>query len=237
MNKQYPASPRPPSLPCGPAGVRPSLPVRSVPSETHLNPRRTTMSRTFKIAIIAAFASFALLPAAAAQTGIENVSVRVAYGDLDMSSMRGAQNSAETDRGRSAQSLQGHDQTQSAETAFGLRMSARQSRIGRRPAEHHHADCGVEQESALVSPAFLSLTAAERQTGRRPYAASGPHLGAADHPSSATCRGRTPCQRPSFFYPYSSARDRLVWANARSDPPSRMSGSICGFNRSTQQFR
>lgn len=49
------------------------------------------MSRTFKIATIAAFASFALLPAAAAQTGVENVSVRVAYGDLDMSSMKGAQ--------------------------------------------------------------------------------------------------------------------------------------------------
>lgn len=49
------------------------------------------MSRTFKIAIIAAFANFTLIPAAEAQTGIENVSVRVAYGDLDMLSMKGAQ--------------------------------------------------------------------------------------------------------------------------------------------------
>jgi UrcA family protein len=52
------------------------------------------MSRTFKIAIIAAFASIALAPVASAQsgrTGIEQVSVRVAYGDLDMSTMGGAQ--------------------------------------------------------------------------------------------------------------------------------------------------
>lgn len=48
------------------------------------------MSRAFKIAIIAAFASFTLIPAAAAQKGIEHVSVRVAYGDLDTSSMKGA---------------------------------------------------------------------------------------------------------------------------------------------------
>ena len=48
------------------------------------------MSRAFKIAIIAAFASFALVPTAAAQKGIEEVSVRVAYGDLDTSSMKGA---------------------------------------------------------------------------------------------------------------------------------------------------
>ncbi len=48
------------------------------------------MSRAFKLAIIAAFASFALTPAAAAQKGIEEVSVRVAYGDLDTSTIKGA---------------------------------------------------------------------------------------------------------------------------------------------------
>ena len=47
------------------------------------------MSRAFKIGIIAAFASFTLIPAAAAQAGIEEVSVRVPYGDLDMSKSAG----------------------------------------------------------------------------------------------------------------------------------------------------
>ena len=50
------------------------------------------MSRTFKIAAALIAASLAFAPAALAQThanGIENVSIRVAYGDLDMSKPAG----------------------------------------------------------------------------------------------------------------------------------------------------
>lgn len=52
------------------------------------------MSRTFKIAIAAFALSLTAAPAALAQTpanGIETVSVRVPYGDLDMSSIAGGQ--------------------------------------------------------------------------------------------------------------------------------------------------
>jgi len=47
------------------------------------------MSRTFKIAIAALIASVAFAPAALAQVGVEQVSVHVAYGDLDMSTVAG----------------------------------------------------------------------------------------------------------------------------------------------------
>jgi UrcA family protein len=48
------------------------------------------MSRTFKIAIAAALSAIALAPAAFADTGSKDVSVRIAYGDLDMSTAKGA---------------------------------------------------------------------------------------------------------------------------------------------------
>jgi UrcA family protein len=47
------------------------------------------MSRTFKIAIAAFALSLTVAPAALAQTGVEQVSVRVAYGDLDTSKPAG----------------------------------------------------------------------------------------------------------------------------------------------------
>lgn len=49
------------------------------------------MFSTFKYGIAAAFAAIVLAPAAAAQVGVEQVSVRVAYGDLDPSSMSDAE--------------------------------------------------------------------------------------------------------------------------------------------------
>ena len=49
------------------------------------------MSCTFKIAIAAAFAAIALAPAAIADAGREVVFVRVAYGDLNLSSPAGAE--------------------------------------------------------------------------------------------------------------------------------------------------
>ncbi len=47
------------------------------------------MSRTFKFAIAAFAISMTLAPATLAQVGIEQVSARVAYGDLDMSTVAG----------------------------------------------------------------------------------------------------------------------------------------------------
>lgn len=47
------------------------------------------MSRTFKFAIAAFAVSLAFAPAALAQVGVERVSVRVAYGDLNMASPAG----------------------------------------------------------------------------------------------------------------------------------------------------
>jgi UrcA family protein len=49
------------------------------------------MSRTFKTAFVALIAAAALTPAALAQTPTEPVSVRVAYGDLNMSSRAGGE--------------------------------------------------------------------------------------------------------------------------------------------------
>ncbi len=49
------------------------------------------MSRTFKSALVSLFASAALTPAALAQTPTEPASVRVAYGDLNMSTRTGGE--------------------------------------------------------------------------------------------------------------------------------------------------
>lgn len=49
------------------------------------------MSATFKSAIVSLFAAAALVPAALAQAPAESASVRVAYGDLNMSSRAGGE--------------------------------------------------------------------------------------------------------------------------------------------------
>ena len=49
------------------------------------------MSRTFKIAFVSLIAAAALAPAALAQTPAEPASVRVAYGDLNMSTVDGGE--------------------------------------------------------------------------------------------------------------------------------------------------
>ena len=49
------------------------------------------MSRTFKSALVSIFVAAALAPAAIAQTPAESASVRVAYGDLNMSSQIGGE--------------------------------------------------------------------------------------------------------------------------------------------------
>jgi UrcA family protein len=58
---------------------------------TNPTPRRNAMSRAFKTTAVALFAALLLVPAAAAQSADQPVSIEVSHADLDLSAKAGAE--------------------------------------------------------------------------------------------------------------------------------------------------